>query len=150
MRVEFTKHEKNGRLACVWVATYGKNTKVPGSFMAAGAGLPHDLSQYVVEAAVGFRNGFWDLVGRGATFKSTGRRATKPGRAIIAEHRRDLDASERVAGEHMAAWQSGTSTDVTSALDRALEQWRSMRPGEVLVFDWPSPLGEVRRAAVAG
>jgi hypothetical protein len=51
--------------------------------MAARAGhtdLPHDLAQFVVEAALGLEAGFWNLVANRATFKSVGRRQTVPGR----------------------------------------------------------------------
>ncbi len=50
--------------------------------MAVGKDIPHDLGQYVIEAAAGYGHGFWGLVARGATFKSTGRRQTKPGRVL--------------------------------------------------------------------
>ena len=108
MRVEFTSPSERHRL-CGWTAYRGKGERsvVPGSVMAAGAGLPHDIGQYVVEAATGLRTGFWGLVERGATFKSTGRRITKPGRALIVAHRAELDDAERIAGEHLARWHAG-------------------------------------------
>ena len=88
--------------------------------MGLGRGvISHDLAQYVIEAATGYRNGFWGLLSQGATFKSTGRRRTKPGRAVIAEHRQDLLASEHLAGAYLAAWKAGTAGPVTAALDRA-------------------------------
>jgi hypothetical protein len=115
--------------------------QVPGSYMAAGAGLPHDLAQYVVEAAVGYDNGFWGLVSRGATFRSTGRKRTKPGRALIAANRDALDESEQLAAVHLAAWHRGDATVVTSMLQRAFEQWSSMGDGDTLIFEWPAPSG---------
>jgi len=148
MRVEFTKHEKNGRVACAWTATRGKRTEVPGSYMPAGKDIPHDLGQYVVEAATGYADGFWGLIDRGATFKSTGRKATRPGRAIIRDHRAELDASEGLAGAHLAAWRAGEISDVSDALTVAYDQWQALAPGEHLVFEWPSPAGTV--AAHAG
>jgi len=143
MRVEFTKHTKGDRVACSWVATPAKRKGVPGSYMPAGRDLPHDLGQYVVEAAAGIPEGFWGLIDRGATFKSTGRTATKPGRAIIREHRAELDASEVTAGIHIETWRAGGHDEVSPHLDRALEQWRSLEPGGRIVFDWPSPVGTV-------
>src|SRR4051794_35978222 len=110
MQVTFTRHDAKGRRACSWHATRAKRVRVPGPYMAAGAGLPHDLAQYVVEAAVGFDNGFWGLVARGATFRSTGRKRTKPGRAIIAANRDALDESEQVAAVHLEAWRRGDVT----------------------------------------
>jgi hypothetical protein len=37
------------------------------------------LAQFVVEASLGLEHGFWNLVANGATFKSLGRRPTRPG-----------------------------------------------------------------------
>ena len=111
--------------------------------MAAGKDLPHDLAQYVIEAETGYRGGFWDLVSKGATFKSTGRRRTTPGRAVIAEHRTELAGAERLAGEHLQRWTSGEKTSVTDALNRALAQWKALSLAECLGFDWPSASGVV-------
>jgi hypothetical protein len=111
--------------------------------MAAGKGIPHDLAQYVVEAATGYRNGFWGLVARGATFKSTGRRRTKPGRAVIAEHRAELAGAETLAGLHLERWKAGDSSIVSNALSRAFCQWGTLSVGERLGFDWPSPVGVI-------
>jgi hypothetical protein len=112
--------------------------------MGVGNGLPHDLAQYVIEAATGTDNGFWGCVAKGATFRSTSRRRTRPGRAVIAEHRRELDAAEELAGRHLSAWGSGKQTPVTEALDTAMAQWRQLRADERLVFVWPQCRGEIR------
>jgi hypothetical protein len=112
--------------------------------MAAGKDLPHDLAQYVVESATGYAFGFWGCVARGATFKSTGRKRTRPGRAVIAEHRAELVASEHLAGEHMFRWRVGEKTAVTRALDQALRQWRGLREGQLLTYEWPSPVGTIQ------
>lgn len=142
MNVRFTKHNKNGRVACSWVARRGR-TVIPGPYMPAGKDLPHDLGQYVVEAATGTANGFWGLIDQGATFKSTGRKATKPGRAIIRAHRDDLDGAEIVANVHLAAWRNGEVTEATPLLDDALRQWSALAPDSSIEFDWPSPIGRV-------
>lgn len=110
--------------------------------MAAGATIPHDLAQYVIEAATGTQNGFWGLVSRGTTFKSTGRKRTKPGRALIAEHRDDLDASEVLAGEHKARWRRGEPTPVTEALSQAAARWAELEVGDRLIFEWPAASSE--------
>lgn len=109
---------------------------------------PHDLIQYVVEAATGYENGFWDLIAKGATFRTTGRKRTKPGRALIAELRAELQESERLANEHIAAWRAGDGTPVADALTDAARQWASMNVGDRLVFEWPSPRGAIERARV--
>lgn len=122
-----------------WSAVRGKRIRIPGTIMALGRGdIGHDLAQYVVEAAAGYGDGFWGLLSRGATFRSTGRKRTQPGRKLIAEHRNDLDRAEQLAALHLAAWKSGESSAVTAALDAAAWQFQRLRPGEILVFEWPS------------
>ena len=149
MRVEFFKPNEKRRL-CAWEATRGKRTVVPGTVMAAGASIPHDLAQYVIEAATGYEHGFWGLVADGATFKSTGRKRTKPGRAVIAEHLDKLAGSEWLAAEHLATWHRGETTEVTAALSGALAQWEALALGDRLVFEWPGATGTVVRATAAG
>lgn len=149
MHVEFYKRENKGRVFVGWDATRNKRTRVPGTCMAAGKGIPHDLAQYVIEASAGYHNGFWDLVARGATFKSTGRRRTKPGRAVIAAHRDELAGAEKLAGLHMALWRARRRSPVTDDLDRALAQWNELLPGQRLVFSWPSAHGAIAAGAVA-
>jgi hypothetical protein len=145
MQVRFFIADERKRVSS-WTAVRAKRTRVPGSFMAYGDDVPHDLVQYVVEAATGYENGFWGLVARGATFKSTGRRRTKPGRALIAAHRRELAGSEQLAQQHVAEWRSGLDTGVAQRLRAAEEQWRSLEPGDEIVFEWPSPAGHVERS----
>jgi hypothetical protein len=146
MRVTFAKRYDK-RAFCTWEALLGKRRRVPGSLMPLPkAGLPHDLAQYVIEAATGCQHGFWGCVADGATFKSTGRKRTKPGRAVIAEHRAEVVASEHLADHHLFAWQCGERSIVSEALDRATAQWSALRAGERLAFVWPSPTGEVEAA----
>jgi hypothetical protein len=141
MRVEFFKVDSHGRQLSAWEATRGKRTRVSGTVMAAGKGVPHDLAQYVIEAATGYRNGFWALVSNGATFKSTGRRRTGPGRAVIVDHRAELVGAEILAGLHLARWRGSDRSPVSGALNRALDQCKGLSAGEHLAFDWPSPTG---------
>jgi hypothetical protein len=143
VRVEFYKMESHGRQQSAWRATRGKRTRIPGTVMAGGTGIPHDLAQYVIEAATGYRGGFWDLVSKGATFKSSGRRRTKPGRAVIAEHRHELAGAERLAGEHLERWKAGETSPVSRALNLALDQWSELSLAECLIFVWPSASAEV-------
>jgi hypothetical protein len=142
MRVEFYRNDE-ARISG-WDAFLGKRTHVPGTLMALGRGdISHDLAQYVIEAATGYRCGFWGLLAAGATFKSTGRRRTKPGRAVIAAHRSELAASEQLAGMHLTDWRDGRRTPVTDALTQAAVQFRALRPHERVVFTWPSSQGRV-------
>jgi hypothetical protein len=146
MQVAFSKPSEKHRL-CQWTAVRGKRTVVPGSVMAAGRDLPHDLGQYVVEAALGIRNGFWGLIARGATFKSTGRRVTLPGRALIVAHGDDLAEAERLAGVHVDRWRRHLSTPTGLYLAVALEAWERLGVGDRLVFAWPEPTGVIEPQA---
>jgi hypothetical protein len=147
--VAFSKRERNGRQSVYWEAVRGKRTRVPGTVMAAGLDLPHDVAQYVIEAATQYENGFWELVAKGATFKSTGRKPTKPGRALIADHRRALIGSEQLAGEYLQRWKSGESSSVSDALSRAFRQWQQLDSSACLVFRWPSPTGSIQHSTIS-
>lgn len=142
MRVAFYRDDE-ARVAG-WNAVRGKRTQIPGTVMALGRGdISHDLAQYVVEAATGYDAGFWGLLSRGASFKSTGRKRTKPGRALVIEHRADLDQAEQVAAVHIAAWRCGEDNPVARALTDAAAKFSALRPGEKLVYEWPSTTGSV-------
>ena len=137
MRVTFWKRIEQ-RLS-YWEAVRGKRTRVPGTAMALGrGGLPHDLSQLVVEGSLGLEFGFWGCVARGATFKSTGRKRTRPGMAVIAEHREQLAEAEQLAGEHQRRWQSGRPTPAGAKLTELDEAWRALGDEESLTIEWPT------------
>jgi hypothetical protein len=122
-----------------WEAVRGRRTRVPGTTMALGrGGLPHDLVQMIVEAVFGIENGFWGSVAAGATFKSTGRKRNRPGRAVIAANRQGIAAAEHVVGEHYARWQAGAATPTTSAFDVISDLWLGLGDGDELTLDWPS------------
>jgi hypothetical protein len=145
VRVTFYVHDERKRISG-WVAQLGPRRFVPGSLMGYGNGAPHDLVQYVIESATGYSHGFWGLVAKGATFKSTGRKRTKPGWALIAQHRAELLASEHLAGMHVLQWRCGVHTPVTAALDEAKAQWQDLKVGDEIVFEWPSPRGTIIRS----
>jgi hypothetical protein len=144
MRVEFFKGDE-GRL-CVWTATPPKRRTFQGTTMPCGRDLPHDLAQFVVERALGVRDGFWGLLANGASFKSVpGRRPTKPGQALVRAHLDALYAVEGVANEHVTAWRQGRPTPVAPELDATYERWRALPVGEALSMTWP-----VHRLPAAG
>ncbi|HVW81627.1 MAG TPA: hypothetical protein VHB69_11895 [Mycobacteriales bacterium] len=146
MRVAFYRDDE--ARVTGWHAVRGKRIRIPGTVMALGRGdISHDLAQYVVEAATSYQVGFWGLLSRGATFRSTGRKRTRPGRAIVVEHRADLDKAEQIAGLHIAAWRAGEANPVADALTVASLQFQSLGPADELVFEWPSPHGELVRLA---
>ena len=150
MRVAFAKGEDKGRRWSTWEAVRAKRTRIVSVPSGVGNDIPHDLAQFVIEASTGYANGFWGLVAKGATFKSTQRKRTKPGRAVIAAHRAELIASEQLANVHYGAWKHGDRSPTSVALDRAFAQWRALRPGERLVFQWPSTEGVVERRLETG
>ena len=136
MEVTFYRFTE-GRVS-YWEAVRGKRTRVPGSMMALGRGdMPHDLQQLVVEATLGLDRGFWGSVADGATFRSTGRRRTQPGRDVISRNKPELDESEHVAGEHVGAWLAGRPTPCAAALDAMAVRWDALGDGEGLVTTWP-------------
>ena len=122
-----------------WIAVRGKRTRVPGSTMALGRGeLPHDLVQMIVEGTVGIADGFWGSIAAGATFKSTGRKRTRPGRAVIAANREAIVAAEQIVGEHHRRWKAGEPTPTAPHFDAINKRWASLGDGEALTVAWPS------------
>jgi hypothetical protein len=139
MEVMFSKSD-DGRL-CSWRAEPPKRRAFQGSTTASRAArtdLPHDLAQFVVEASLGLEHGFWNLLANGATFKSVGRRQTRPGRQLIVAHRQELNAVEGAVNAHVHAWRDGRLTPAGPALDAMLARWRSLAVGEELVVEWPT------------
>ena len=140
MQVGFYKGD-DGRL-CAWTAAPPKRKPFQGTTMASGRDLPHDLAQFVVEAALGLECGFWGLLAKGATFKSVpGRRPTQPGREVIRAHRERLDRAEGLVNAHVSAWRVGAATPVGAALEAMLARWRALRVGEELRLNWLTPTG---------
>ena len=120
--------------------------------MSAGGDLPHDLFHFVIESELGIRYGFWGCVAAGATFRTTGRKRTPQGIAVIRAHARELDESEARVNDAYARWRRGEPTPPGAALDRALAAWRRLGEGEELVLEWngrsvgPRPGSEARPA----
>ena len=137
MRVTFFKLVEER--CSYWEAVRGKRSKVPGTPMALGrGGMPHDLLQMLVEGTVGIDDGFWGSVAAGATFKSTGRKRTKPGRAMIAQNRFGIDRAEHVVGEHLRRWTKGEPTSCAEVLDSCAGRWAGLDDRGGLAIDWPS------------
>lgn len=137
MRVTFRKLVDQ-RLT-TWDALRGKRTRVPGATMALGrGGLPHDLIQFVVEGTLSLDRGFWGSVAAGATFKSTGRKRTRAGRAVIARNRKELDTAEHIVNEHYLRWKLGQPTPVAARLDEMARRWEVLADRGELTLEWPS------------
>lgn len=122
-----------------WDAVRGKRTHVPGTTMALGRGdVPHDLVQMIVEGALGITDGFWGSIAAGATFNSTGRKRTRPGRAVIAANRDSIRATEHIVGEHHRRWRAGEPTPAARHFDDVASRWADLDDGEGLIVDWPT------------
>jgi len=137
VEVTFTKLVE--KRAATWEAVRAKRTRVPGTAMALGRGdLPHDLVQIIVEATLGLEKGFWGSVASGATFKSTGRKRTRPGRAVIAANRAAIAEAEGIVGEHHGRWRTGAPTPTAARFDELSRLWDGLGDGGQLRVEWPS------------
>ena len=107
--------------------------------MALGrGGLPHDLVQMVVEGTLGIEDGFWASMAAGATFKSTGRKRTRPGREVIATNRNGIAAAEAIVGDHYSRWQKGKPTPTAPRFEEISRLWAELADREELTLEWPT------------
>ncbi len=122
-----------------WDAVRAKRIHIPGATMALGrGGLPHDLVQMIVEASLGVDRGFWGSVAAGATFKSTGRKRTRPGRAVISFNRQTIAEAEGIVAEHLFRWQHDIATPTAPNFDELSRRWDRLTDGEGLTVEWPT------------
>ena len=122
-----------------WDAVRGRRTRVPGTTMALGrGGMPHDLVQMIVEASMGIERGFWGSVAAGATFRSTGRKRTRPGRAVIVSNRDVIAETEKVVAEHSFRWEHGLPSPAATRFDTIAPLWDSLPDGGHLTVEWPT------------
>src|SRR5215217_3589690 len=80
--------EKTTHNQCVVTARARDRKPFAVSHMAGTRRMPHDLATFVVERELAIAGGFFNLVAHGAIFRSSGRRPTRPGRAITDADRR--------------------------------------------------------------
>jgi hypothetical protein len=137
--VQVTFYKLTEQRCTTWVARRGPRGQIPGSTMALGrGGLPHDLTQLVIEATLELEHGFWGCVAAGGTFRSMGRQRTRASRAVIAAHRADLGPAEKLVGEHEARWKAGQPTPVAEPLRQLAERWDRLTDRQGLTVEWPS------------
>jgi hypothetical protein len=135
VKVTFTKMVE--KRVTTWTAVRGKRTVVPGTTMALGrGGMPHDLEQFVVEAVVGLEHGFWGSVADGATFRSLGRKRTKPGREVVRRNRIEIELSEHIVHDHVDRWRAGEPTPCADRLTEFDGRWRALGDGDSLTVVW--------------
>jgi hypothetical protein len=149
MRVTFRKLALG---QCYWEAVRAKRARVPGcqmgGYVRPGA-LPHDLAQFVVEAGLGLRYGFWGLVADGATFRSMDKRQTREGRAIIRAHRDELNTAEALVNAELETLESGGPSMVKVEFDRIATQWAALPEGGTLEMVWSTPIPHRRRPSTS-
>jgi hypothetical protein len=138
--VTFHKVDDGHSPAAWWEAVRSTRGRVTGGFMPIGRGrIPHDLAHMATESHLVIGDGFWGLLARGATFHhGTRQRATRPGRQLIRDHRRGLDAAEALGNHHHRAWRDGEPTPVGPTFDRLAALWERTPNGGTLVVSWPS------------
>jgi hypothetical protein len=140
----------NGCRAEAWRRT---GTPFPVSTMGGATGLPHDLVTLVVERELRLDGGFFNLTAHGAIFRSSRRKFTRPGRALIAAHRAELDAAEGTVNAAVNAWRAGRPTPASRALDSAAAVWSALPVGASIELTWktlPLPNPPARRAGRRG
>jgi hypothetical protein len=139
VRVTFRKAELG---QCDWEAVRARRTRVPGCQMGGrlrDGHLPHDLAQFVIEAGLGLRYGFWGLVADGATFASMRKRRTRSGRAVIVAHRAELDAAEARVHAEAHVLESGGDSPLRAEWDAMVARWAALPVGGTLELEWPLP-----------
>jgi hypothetical protein len=145
VRIQFQKPPEGQRWA-VWVADRGRRRIVRGgNGWAPHHRVTHDLAGYAVERALGLTDGFWHCIADGATFRSTDRRRTHPGRAVIASRRAALEEHDRATHLHTELWGRGRPTPAAAALDEVAAQWAALAPGEWMTVEWDLPQRDGRK-----
>jgi len=136
-----TFHKVNGPPPSAWwEAVRRTGGRVRGGHMPIGRGrIPHDLGHMATEAHLGIADGFWGLLALGATFKrGTDCRPTQRGRAIVRNHRAQLDTAEAIGNAHHSAWVSDDPTPVGPTFDRLSTLWAATPDGGSLTIRWPT------------
>jgi len=122
-----------------WEAVRPKGIRIPGKAWGLGrGGMPHDLVQLIVECAIGERRGFWGSIAAGASFRSTDRRRTNPGRQVIAANKATIDQVEGAFHMHFDRWVKGEPTPAAPHLDEIGPLWDGLGDGGSITIEWPT------------
>src|SRR5439155_15620898 len=96
MRIRFQKPPE-GQPWAAWEVDRGRRRIVRGGMgWAPHWRLTHDLAGYAVERSLDLTSGFGHCIADGATFASTDRKLTRPGRAVIATRRAALEEHDKL------------------------------------------------------
>ncbi len=140
-RLTVTFHKvADGRVDSWWEAVRPTGGRTRGGWMPTGRQrIPHDMVHLAAEGHLGIEDGIWGLLARGATFRrGTDRRPTRPGRALVRDHRADLQRAEDVGNVHGLAWRRGEPTPVAPTFERLAAAWAAVPPGGSLTIAWPT------------
>jgi len=133
LTVRFEKTSTNQCLVTAWARD---RKPFPVSHMAGASRIPHDLATFVIEQNLSIAGGFFNLVAHGAVFRSSGRRITRPGRALIVANRAALEDAERHVNEVQSLWGRHQPTPAGPALTEADERWRALDPEGCFECAW--------------
>jgi hypothetical protein len=140
-RLTVTFHKvAEGRVDSWWEAVRPTGGRTRGGWMPIGRHpIPHDMIHLAAEGHLGIEDGVWGLLARGATYKrGTDRRPTRPGRALVRDHRDALHAAEHAGNTHGHAWLHGQPTPVAPTFERLAAAWAAVPPGGTLTITWPT------------
>jgi hypothetical protein len=130
------RFEKTSTNQCVVTAWARDRKPFSVSHMAGASRMPHDLATFVIEQNLSIAGGFFNLVAHGAVFRSSGRRITRSGRALIVANRAALEDAERRVNQVQSSWARDLPTPAGSALTDADERWRALDPEGCLECAW--------------
>jgi hypothetical protein len=133
LTVRFEKTDTN---QCVVTAWARDRKAFPVSHMAGASRMPHDLATFVIERNLSIAGGFFNLVAHGAVFRSSGRRITRSGRALIVANRAALEDAERTVHQAHSMWGRHLPTPAGPALTDTDERWRALDPGGFFELAW--------------
>src|SRR5215213_3284240 len=133
MTVRFEKTTHNH---CVVTARARDRKPFAVSHMAGTMRIPHDLATFVVERELAIAGGFFNLVAHGAIFRSSGRRPTRPGRAVIVANRAELEVAVRMVHQEQELWGALLSTAVGAVRTDADRRWEALPAGEAFELAW--------------
>ena len=72
---------------------------------------------------------------------------TRPGRALITEHRAGLTTAENIGNAHHARWLEGQPTPAAPTFDRLADEWLAVPDDGTLTVCWPARGRSAMKAA---
>jgi hypothetical protein len=94
------------------------------------------LATFVIERNLSTPGGFFNLVAHGAVFRSSGRRITRSGRALIVANRAALEDAERTVNHVQSLWDRRLPSPAGPDLTEADDRWRALDLGRFFELAW--------------